>query len=230
MDARLLIVDDDPMLVEMTRSSFEEAGYRVDTAGNGMEGLHKLMEWDPDLVVLDLVMPRLDGWETCRRIREISSVPIIMLTGVVGADNELKGLYEGADIYMTKPFSIPILIARVDALLRRTQGTLAHPTKQVANVGDLQINLAERAATMYGQPLDLSRTEYRLLVTLAVSPGRVIPNEELIRQVWGDCQIGDQEQYLKLYIHYLRRKIEEDPAQPRYIRNRRGIGYMLACP
>jgi two-component system, OmpR family, KDP operon response regulator KdpE len=231
MDKRLLLIDDDEALAEMLHTALEAAGYQVETAGNGIEGIHKVVEHEPDLIILDVIMPQMDGWETCRRIREISSVPILILTGSsVDPAHELIGLQNGADLYMIKPFDIPILVARVNALIRRAQGTLAHSGNNMITVGDLQIDLAAQAAARRGQRLELTRTEYRLLVTLAACPGRVIPNSELIHRVWGDNDVGDQEQYLKLYIYYLRQKIEDDPTQPRYIRNRRGIGYLLTCP
>lgn len=230
MSKKVLLIDDDEGLVEMLASALSDAGYRVESAGSGSDGLRRLLDWGPDLVILDVMMPGLDGWETCRRIRAICDVPVLMLTGVEGFPAELKGLGEGADLYMTKPFEIPILLARMRALLRRGRGPLGPPILGPVNIGGLEIHLTEYRAAMNGRPLELSPTEFRLLAALAATPGHVISSQELIREVWDDDVEGDQEQYLKLYIHYLRRKIETDPSNPRYIRTRRGVGYFLATP
>lgn len=230
MPDKVLVIDDDEAIVDMVAGALESDGYQVRTAGNGIDGLHCLAAWQPDLVILDLMMPGLSGWDTCRQIREISDVPVIMLTGVRGPSNEMRGLCEGADLYITKPFDIPLLVARAQALLRRSRTVLTASRRHVVSVGDLQIDLTEQAVMQAGRHLDLSPTEFKLLATLAATPGRVVTNQELIREVWGDESLGDPDQYLKLYIYYLRHKIEEDPRMPRYIRNRRGIGYMLIAP
>ena len=230
MCERVLVIDDDEMYAEMVVAALERAGYQAKTAGNGIEGVHRMLEFRPDLIILDLIMPRMDGFETCRRIREISDVPVIMLTGVIGSSSEVRGLGEGADLYMTKPFEIELLLARVQAVLRRHHSVATRTANGMITVGDLEIDPARSEASLSGRPLDLSATEYRLLIALAASVGCVIPSDELIREVWSSDAVGDQEQYLKLYIHYLRKKIEDDPSRPRYIRNRRGIGYLLSNP
>jgi len=227
--AKILLIDDDPSLPGMVRQALEQVGHELRTAGDGLEGLKALYQWRPDLVILDITMPRMDGWETCERIREVADIPIMMLTGMTGAGNEMRGLRDGADLYMTKPFALSVLVARVEALLRRSHMATAGPRQTVISIGDLQLDLAKHSATQAGKPIDLSPTEYRLLKALASTPGQVVSHHELLTTVWGP-EYADQDSYLKLYIHYLRQKIEKDPTRPEYLVTRRGVGYYLCDP
>jgi two-component system KDP operon response regulator KdpE len=172
------------------------------------------------------MMPRMDGWETCRRIRELSSVPIVMLTAKSALPDELKGLNIGADLYITKPFVIEVLIARVEALLRRSRLTADQPRRQTIVCGELTIDEAKHEVTLGDQIIDLSPTEFKLLAALAHRVGEVVTHRELLAQVWGPEYV-DEDLYLKLYIRYLRQKIEADPSKPSYILTRRGVGYWL---
>ena len=227
--AKILLIDDDPSLPGMVRQALEQVGHELRTAGDGLEGLKALYQWRPDLVILDITMPRMDGWETCERIREVADIPIMMLTGMTGAGNEMRGLRDGADLYMTKPFALSVLVARVDALLRRSHMATAGPRQTVISIGDLQLDLAKHIATLAGKAIEFSPTEFRLLAALASTPGQVVPHRDLLTTVWGP-EYADQDSYLKLYIHYLRQKIEKDPTRPEYLVTRRGVGYYLCDP
>ena len=226
MAAKVLVIDDDESLTKVVELALETAGYKVAVAHNGLEGLQQLFHWRPDLVILDVMMPRMDGWETCRRIREVSEVPIILLTAKSGDANELRGLHGGADLYMTKPFAISVLVARVEAMLRRSKMAAPRVKPSVVTVGDLRVDLARHEAHLAGRPLELTPTEFRLLAALATMAGEVVTHRELLTQVWGPEYAGE-DMYLKLYIRYLRQKIEKDPARPAYIVTRRGVGYYL---
>ncbi len=226
MDAKVLLIDDDDSLTRLEEMVLREAGYRVQSARNGIEGLRRLYEWRPDLVILDVMMPKMDGWETCRRIREVSDVPVIMLTAKAGEPNELQGLEGGADLYMAKPFQMSLLLARIRALLRRSRLPATPAERTVVTVGGLRIDLDRHEVTRDGLPLELSPTEFKRRAALAAAPGRVVPREELLSKVWGQ-QYASEDLYLKLYIRYLRQKLEDDPSAPAHIITKRGVGYYL---
>ena len=225
--AKVLIVDDDATLLKAVELYLARAGYEITTACNGLEGLQKLYAQQPDVVLLDIMMPKLDGWDTCRRIRELTSTPVIMLTARGQEDDKITGLKLGADDYVTKPFSLRELEARVTAVLRRAQ---IEPTvrshSRYAN-GDLVIDPDRLEVMMHGERLELTSTELRLLVTLAKNPGRVLTHRQLLESVWGPEYV-DEVDYTKLFIWRLRQKIEADPRRPQYILTERGIGYRLA--
>jgi len=223
---KILITDDDPSLTTVVGMALEESGYEVQFASNGLEGLQRLYRWQPDLVILDVMMPQMDGWLTCRRIREVSDVPIMILTAKEGESNELNGLHVGADLYMTKPFAVSVLVARVDALLRRSRIASGAQKRTVVRTGHLEIDLAKHEARQDGRQIDLSPTEFRLLAALASRPNEVISHRDLLSQVWGPEYVNE-DLYLKLYICYLGQKIEKDPSHPRYIITKRGVGYYL---
>lgn len=225
---KLLLIDDDQNLTSMMKQVLEEEGYEVQVALNGMEGLRRLYQWRPDLVILDVVMPGMDGWSACQRIREVSEVPVLMLSIRDGDSNELKGLQVGADQYMSKPFSMAVLLARVEALLRRSRLTPSSVTHDATlAIRDLRIDLAKHEVSLEGKQIDLSPTEFRLLVALAAKPGFVMTHKELLTRVWGP-EYAEEDLYLKLYVRYLRQKIEKDPSDPRYILTKRGVGYYLS--
>jgi two-component system KDP operon response regulator KdpE len=226
---KILVVDDAPRVVRLVTEVMKAAGYSVVAAVNGESAIEMVAVEQPDLVLLDILLPPgIDGYETCRRIREFSSVPVIMLTAKAQESDLLQGFDVGADDYLTKPFSAKELIARVKAVLKRCH----HPEERVIStvtLGDLEINFARRTVRVCGQQVSLTRTEYALLRQLALNANRVILHQELLTRVWGP-EYRDDLDYLRAYIRYLRRKLEADPANPRYILTSPGVGYMLACP
>ena len=226
MNARILLADDDELLTEVVRLTMEEADYGVVIARDGLEALDQVQQEQPDLVILDVMPPQMDGWEACRRMREISDVPILMLTAMDEEWSKLRGLRDGADIYMTKPFDLSVLVAQVEALLRRSRLAGGPPKQTEVAVGELRIDLPRQEVTKDGEPIELTPTEFRLLAALAARPSEVIPRRELLTQVWGP-EYMEEEGYLKLYIWYLRQKVETDPSRPRYILTKRGRGYYL---
>ena len=211
-------------MIQFIRMNLELEGYRVSQASNGLEALNKVRDELPDLVILDVMMPELDGFETLRLLREVSSVPVIMLTVKADEDDKVKGLGLGADDYVTKPFSPRELAQRVRAVLRRTE-TPAPVEKAILKIDDyLQIDFNHRTVIAGGKQIKLRPTEYRLLYHLVNNPGWVMTHEQLLSKVWG-YEYREESQYLRLYITYLRQKIEPDPAHPRYILTERGAGY-----
>jgi DNA-binding response OmpR family regulator len=222
--ARLLIIDDDQTLLLLLRQSLERAGYGILTATNGLAGLQQMYEHRPDLIILDVMMPRMDGWETVSRIREMSQVPVIMLTAKDEEADKIRGFGEGVDDYVTKPFSFAELSARVGAVLHRTRQAVPARVTQTYAVGDLVIDLEDRRVTKRGEPVALTPTEYKLMSVLVENAGRVLSREQLLSQVWGDAYLGDTD-YIKRYIWYLRQKLEDDPSNPEYVLTDRGFGY-----
>ncbi|MEO7003026.1 MAG: response regulator transcription factor [Ktedonobacterales bacterium] len=220
----VLVVDDEPRLVDVVRLNLEIEGYRVLTAENGIEALARLKGDLPDLVVLDVMMPEMDGFETLRHIREVSSVPVLMLTVRQEEHDLIRGLEIGADDYMTKPYNPRELQARIKALLRRS--TLAAPARRTRIVvdDDLTIDFGKREVWVRGEKVPLRPTEYRLLYHLVTNAGRLMTHDTLLSKVWGP-EYRDESHYLRLYITYLRRKLERDPAHPKYILTERGVGY-----
>ncbi len=220
----ILVVDDEPRMTRFIRMNLELEGYQVIEARSGMEALKRVREDLPDLVILDVMMPEMDGFETLRLIRQVSTVPVIMLTVKAEEDDKVRGLELGADDYVTKPFSPRELASRVKALLRRAQ-LPAPMEKTVIKVDDrLTIDFARREVIVEGKPIKLRPTEYRLLYHLVNNAGWVMPHETLLSKVWG-YEYRDETHYLRLYITYLRQKIEEDPSNPKYILTERGVGY-----
>lgn len=226
---RVLIVDDEPRLVRLVRANLEAEGYDVLTASEGGEALRLVDAERPDLVILDVMLPGIDGYELCQRITEAFSVPIIMLTAKAHESDKVRGLDLGADDYLTKPFHPDELLARVRAVLRRARGASAAASHNVVAVGGLVVDLARRRVTLDGREVDLSPTEYKLLHHLALQPGRVVPHDELLTRVWG-AEYREEVEYLRQYIYYLRHKLEDNPRLPRYIRSKPGLGYFLAVP
>lgn len=221
---KILVVDDDTTLLNLLEQSLGKAGYEVITATNGLNGLQRMYEERPDLIILDVMMPGMDGWETCRRIREMSQVPIIMLTAKDEEADKIKGFEHGVDDYVTKPFSFAELTARVAAVLHRTRQRPPRRRPAIHHVNDLVIDLENRRVTKDGEVLDLTPTEYRLLATLVENAGRVLSHEQLLADVWGPEYVDDTG-YVKRYIWYLRQKLEDDPSKPKYILTERGFGY-----
>ena len=220
----VLVVDDEPRLVDVVRMNLEMEGYRVLGAFDGAEALEKLKQDLPDLVVLDVMMPEMDGFETLRRIREVSNLPVIMLTVRSEPADRIKGLEIGADDYLSKPFDPRELQSRIKALLRRTFApSPARKTKIVVD-RDLVIDFNKREVWVRGEKVTLRPTEYRLLYHLVNNAGRLMTHDTLLSKVWGH-EYRDESQYVRLYITYLRQKLERDPAHPKYILTERGVGY-----
>ncbi|PIU57453.1 MAG: DNA-binding response regulator [Chloroflexi bacterium CG07_land_8_20_14_0_80_51_10] len=220
----ILVVDDEPRIVEVISMNLDLEGYRVFGAANGREALKKLTQELPDLVILDVMMPEMDGFETLREIRQVSTIPIIMLTVKGEEVDKIKGLELGADDYMTKPFSPQELVSRVKAMLRRAEMPTAAPKTEIRVDDDLSIDFSRRRVVVRGKEVHLRPTEYRLLYHLVSNAGHILTHETLLRRVWGH-EYRDEDHYLWLYVTYLRQKIEEDPKRPKYILGERGIGY-----
>jgi len=223
-DKTILVVDDEPRMVQFITMNLDLEGFRVISASNGYEALEKVTQMLPDLVVLDIMMPDMDGLETLKRIREISAVPVIFLS-VKGEElDRVRGLDLGADDYVTKPFSPRELVSRIRAVLRRTETKDAATKSEVVVDGELRINFDQRKVIVRGQEVRLRPTEYRLLYQLVTNAGRLLTHETLLARVWGP-EYRDEDHYVRLYITYLRQKIEKDPKNPKYILSERGLGY-----
>ncbi|MCS6938230.1 MAG: response regulator transcription factor [Roseiflexaceae bacterium] len=223
-DKLILVVDDEPRMVNFMRMNLELEGCRVISASNGREALEKVRDEMPDVVLLDIMMPVMDGFETLRRLRQASSVPVLVLTAKDDEEDRIKGLELGADDYIGKPFSHRELVSRIRAVLRRYNTPPPAPQTMVKVDDRLQIDFARREVLVNGERVNLRPTEYRLLYHLVQNAGYVMTHEQLLSKVWGP-EYRDETHYLRLYITYLRQKIEEDPANPKYILTERGIGY-----
>ncbi len=226
MPDMVLVIDDDHTLLSLIAEYLDKAGYQTATAASGVTGLQAFYEQRPDIVVLDVMMPKMDGWTVCERLREISDAPIIMLTAKSEERDRLCGFHLGVDDYVVKPFSFAELAARIKATLARDRHVPSEAQARIVNCGNLNIDLAERRVTRDGQPVHLTPTEFRLLAVLAEYPGRAIAPETLLARVWGE-EYFDLEN-VKRYIHYLRQKLEQDPENPSLILTERGFGYYLA--
>jgi two-component system KDP operon response regulator KdpE len=221
---RILVVDDEDRMVRFIRLNLEHDGFKVFEAFRGAQALDKLRTSLPDLIILDVMMPDMDGFEVLRIIREISSVPVIMLTAKGEEDDRIRGLELGADDYVTKPFSPRELVSRVRAVLRRAEvsGDSSHGLLEVDE--HLKLDFDRHEIWLDGQLVNLRPTEYRLLYFLVQNRGMVVTHDQILTNVWG-YEYRDQPHYVRLYINYLRQKLEANPAEPRYILTERGIGY-----
>lgn len=226
MSDTVLVIDDDTTLLSLIAEYLNKAGYRTVTASSGLAGLQAFYEHHSDIVILDVMMPRMDGWTVCDRLREISEVPIIMLTAKGEEHDRLHGFRLGVDDYVIKPFSFAELVARVKAILTRSRRIRSASQPQTIVCKNLNIDLVERRVTRGGKPVHLSPTEFHLLAVLAEHPGRTFSPETLLTRVWGD-ESYDVEN-VKRYIHYLRQKLEDNPDNPEVILTERGFGYYLA--
>jgi len=220
----ILIVDDEARMRRFIRMNMELEGYQVIEAENGLQALDQIRKYNPDLILMDVMMPEMDGFETLRLLREISTVPVILLTVKSEEEDKIRGLGLGADDYITKPFSPRELNSRVSAVLRRAQWPTP-PPRTLLHIDDrLSIDFNRHQVIVAGERIDLRPTEYRLLSQLIQNAGWVVPHETLLAKVWG-YEYRDETHYLRLYINYLRKKVEEDPADPKYILTERGVGY-----
>ncbi|MBI5936195.1 MAG: response regulator transcription factor [Chloroflexi bacterium] len=218
----ILLIDDDASLTDLLAEYLREQGYAVHIAGDGQKGSRSFFEQKPDLVILDVTMPKMDGWETLKRIREMSRAPVIMLTARDEEANVLRGFSLGVDDYVTKPFSFAQLAARIKAVLGRAGDSTVNAEQLEA--GALKVDFASRRVTRDGEPVALTPTEFKLLAALMRHPNEVISAEDLVREVWGP-QYGNEIGFVRRYIWHLRQKVERDPENPQYIHNERGFGY-----
>jgi DNA-binding response OmpR family regulator len=224
MDPKVLVIDDDIGLLTMLRLGLELQGFDVATAEGGKEGLRRAYQMHPDVVVLDITMSGMDGWTMCERLRQVSDVPVIMLSGRTDKADIVKSLSMGADDYLTKPCSLDELTARINSRLRRSARSATADKRAVFDDGHLHVDLREGTVSKDGEQVGLSPIEYRLLAHLVQERGSVVPRRELLINVWGP-EYADELSYLSVYIRYLRRKIEDDPSNPRYIQTRWKLGY-----
>jgi two-component system KDP operon response regulator KdpE len=223
MNPRVLLIDDDQTLLQLLSQYLRESGFEVYEASTGKDGLRLAYSERPDLVLLDVMLPGMDGWEVCARLREMTDVPVIMLTAKATEADKLRGFRLGVDDYVTKPFSFAELVARVQAVLNRLRvsderaGILVH--------GDIALDLKKFQATVGGQPLELTPTEFRLLEALVRRKGGVVSDEDLMHEVWGFDR--DDPSLVRRYILLLRKKVEQTPSNPVWVRTVRGFGYRL---
>ena len=227
MGKKILVVDDEPAFVSLVDRILTHKGYEVLKASDGQEALRLLFAHRPDLVLLDIVMPQMDGWQACSRIRELSDVPIVMLTGREKAEGDVvRGLDYGADDYLIKPVESKELVARVRAVLRRAELPSTLDTKEGVTYSDdfLTVDIAERKVIVNGERVKLTPTEFRLFALLVQNAGRVLTHKQLLERVWGWEYIDDLD-HVRIYIWHLRHKLEPDPTQPRYIMTEPGVGY-----
>ena len=223
---RILIVDDELSIIKFLRANLEAEGFEVLTVMDGVQALQTFEMELPDVVILDIMMPKMDGFEVCRRIREWSQIPVIMLSARGDVDDKVKCLDLGADDYITKPFGKDELIARVKAVMRRTESAAAVPTRPSFSSGDIDINFVRRQVTVAGKEVKLTPTEYNLLQEFVLNAGKVLTHTHLLNKVWGP-EYREETQYLHVFVRRLRAKLEPDPTNPRYIVTVSGVGYQF---
>lgn len=221
---RILVVDDEERMVRFIRLNLEHDGFQVSEAFNGKEAIQKIRDVTPDLILLDVMMPDLDGFEVLETVREVSNVPVIMLTAKGEEDDRVRGLELGADDYVTKPFSPRELVSRVKAVLRRTESASGSMHGLIEVDDRLKIDFDRREIWLEGKLVKLRPTEYRMLYHLVQNAGWVVTHDQLLTKVWG-YEYRDEPHYVRLYINYLRQKLEADPSSPKYILTERGVGY-----
>ena len=221
---KILVVDDEKTLREFVSRNLAARGFQVFNAANGLEALAIFQTESLDLIILDLMMPHMDGLETCKRIRQASTVPIIVLTALGEEADKVAAFDQGADDYLTKPFGVAELLARVQAVLRRAGWESAVSPRQALRYGDIELDAGAINVTCRGEELKLTRTEFNLLHYFMRHVGKALPHRLILQHVWG-AEYGDEAEYLRVYIGRLRRKIERDPANPEYLHTEYGIGY-----
>jgi DNA-binding response OmpR family regulator len=221
---RILVVDDEERMVRFIRMNLEHDGFQVSEAFNGKQAIQKIRDVTPDLILLDVMMPDLDGFEVLETVREVSQVPVIMLTAKGEEDDRVRGLELGADDYVTKPFSPRELVSRVKAVLRRTESASGSMHGLIEVDDRLKIDFDRREIWLEGKLVKLRPTEYRMLYHLVQNAGWVVTHDQLLTKVWG-YEYRDEPHYVRLYINYLRQKLEADPSNPKYILTERGVGY-----
>jgi two-component system KDP operon response regulator KdpE len=229
IEPAVLVVDDEKTIRDFVQKNLEVRGFRVVVASQGIEALEIFNSQNIDLVILDIMMPRMDGLETTSRIREISTVPIIILTALGEEADKIQAFDLGADDYLTKPFGVGELLARVKAVLRRSRWseTIVRPGK--LQQGDVSVDLERHEVIVVNENIELTPTEFNLLVYLMENSGKVLSHRMILQNVWGP-EYGEEHEYLRVYIGHLRQKIETDPGKPEYIITKRGIGYCFETP
>ena len=226
IDSKVLLIDDDADLLQLATVIFKKEGAQVITARDGMEGVSKLFTHHPDLIILDVMMPGMNGFEVCERIRQVSDTPLIMLTALNHEQEMLRGLEAGADDFLSKPFNADILLARAKTVLRRSEH-LKSPTDQFNyDNGHLRIDVERRDVLLHGKRIKLTPVEFRLLTYLARNAGKVLTFQQILNNVWGIEYRGNLD-YVHVYISHLRRKLGENTKNPRYILTVHGVGYMF---
>ena len=225
--ARVLVIDDNGLDRKIARDSLASAGLDVEEAADGAAGLRTLYQNRPDLVLLDVIMPGMDGWTVCERIRELCEVPIILLTSLNREEEMVRGLNLGADDFVSKPISPSHLVARVRAVLRRVQAPVPPARDVFYDDGTLLIDAGKHKVTLAGEPVELTPTEFKLLLALAAKPGHVHTYDALLTSVWGP-EYADDIDFLRVYVWRLRKKLEADSERPHWIRTERGFGYRFA--
>ena len=223
----VIVADDDPRLLRLVQFNLQQAGYRVITASDGNRALRLAENENPDLILLDVRMPLMDGLEVCRRVRNFSTVPIIMVTAKDSEEDKVAGLDAGADDYLTKPFGAPELMARVRAVVRRAKLYSGDTAEPIFESADLKVDFAQQLASLSGKPVNLTPTEYRIIAYLARNAGRVVTQADLLTKVWGP-EYESEAHLLRVNIARLRQKIEQDAGTPHHVITRPGIGYYLA--
>jgi two-component system KDP operon response regulator KdpE len=225
-EKHILVVDDEPSIQHFVKRNLELRAFKVSLAGNGLEALALFEHANFALIILDIMMPGLDGLEICRRIRQRSTVPIIILTALGEETDKIAALDQGADDYLTKPFGVGELLARVKAVLRRNHWADQPVSAGTQRFGDLEIDFEQRRVWKDGALVKLSPTEFELLQELALHPGKIFTHEALLRRVWG-TEYHSESEYLRVYIGRLRRKLENDPSRPVYLLTEPGVGYYM---
>ncbi|HLI09688.1 MAG TPA: response regulator transcription factor [Ktedonobacteraceae bacterium] len=225
-EKHILVVDDEPSIQDFIGHNLELRGYKVSLASNGLEALALFDRGNFTLIILDIMMPKMDGLEVCRRIRQTSTVPIVVLTALGEESDKIAALDLGADDYLTKPFGVGELLARIKAVLRRSHWVDTPPSVGIQRFGNLEIDFEQRRVWRDGDLVKLSPTEFSLLQELALHPGKVFTHESLLRRVWGS-EYHSESEYLRVYIGRLRRKLEVDPSRPAHILTEPGIGYYM---
>lgn len=226
---RILLAEDELTLRDFVSRNLRARGFEVLEASNGLEAVALWEREDPHLLILDIMMPRMDGLEVCRRVREHSAVPIIVLTALDAESDKVTALDLGADDYLTKPFGVEELLARVRAVLRRTQGEVQPPTDDTKQFGDIEIDLSGHVVRLNGAEVRLTPTKFAFLKQLVINVNKVVTHRVLLQSIWGPAY-GVEAEYLRVYINRLRHKLERDPANPRYLLTEPGVGYRFVAP
>ena len=226
LNTRILIIDDDMVIQQSLTETLQSLGYEIEVAGKAVDGFGKAYRTKPDLIILDVMLPGMDGWQICQRFRAMTDIPILFLTALGSEDDIVKGLTLGGDDYLVKPVTMSVLAARVKALLRRANGSqnAGSAPSSVVEYQGLLIDLDKYEVRLNNRRLSLSKTEFNLLACLMTHRGRVLSHDFLLGQVWGPEYLGELS-HLRLYIRYLRQKLEADPAKPQFIQTVRGVGY-----
>lgn len=227
MKEKILVIDDDSEFLELTKTWLDQSGFQTITEEDGIQGIRQVYSSRPDMVVVDINMPKLDGWQVCRRIRDMSDIPIIIATVNGQTSDVVRGFNLGIDDYITKPIEFIELIARIRAILRRSENDKHNTGKENFNNGKIEVDWRSHQVYVRGKAVKLSPTEFRVLSCLIENKGWIVTHEQLLQKAWGPNYIGDKS-FVKLYVGYLRKKIESNPKQPKSIITERGIGYRFA--